>query len=31
MSTTALLAVGGYSTSGTGRGPGIQLQHLNTY
>jgi 6-phosphogluconolactonase len=28
MSTTALLAVGGYSTSGTGRGPGIQLLAL---
>ena len=28
MSTHALLAVGGYSTSGTGRGPGIQLLAL---
>jgi 6-phosphogluconolactonase len=28
MSTNALLAVGGYSTSGTGRGPGIELLHL---
>ncbi len=28
MSMNALLAVGGYSTSGTGRGPGIQLLHL---
>ncbi|WP_122942648.1 beta-propeller fold lactonase family protein [Brachybacterium sp. EE-P12] len=29
MSTHALLAVGGYSTSGTGRGRGIELLHLH--